>query len=116
TVTTAFFSYARTRNNAYAMFKDIDLTHIRQVAYRIQKQGVGGTIELRTDSVNGNLISTAAIAAGEVKDIKASWEEVTAPVTPQSGVKDIFLVFKSPGTGQQNLFHIDWLHFSPERL
>lgn len=115
TITTAFLSYARTRHGGYTMFKDIDLTHIEKVTYRIQKHGAGGILELRTDSIAGNLISTIDIAGGEVKDLKGSWEEVVARVEATTGVKDVYLVFKNDEAIRGNLFHIDWLRFSNGR-
>lgn len=112
TITTAFISYARTRHNAYAMFKDIDLANVSAVTYQVQSHGEGGVIELRTDSVNGTLISTSKVAGGKIEDLKTNWKSVEAKITPTKGKKDLYLVFKNEEAGQKTLFHIDWLYFS----
>src|SRR5690606_36615562 len=39
TLTTAFISYARTKNNGYAMFKNIDLAHVSAVTFQAQSHG-----------------------------------------------------------------------------
>jgi len=112
TITTAFISYARTRNNAYAMYKEIDLANVSDVTYQIQSHGEGGIIELRTDSVDGTLLATSKVPGGEVKDLKTNWRPVKAKLTRAKGKRDLYLVFKNKEAGQKTLFHIDWLYFS----
>ncbi|MGV3502593.1 MAG: PQQ-dependent sugar dehydrogenase [Adhaeribacter sp.] len=112
TITTAFLSYARTKDKGYMRFNQIDLTHISSLTYRIQQHGEGGDLEVRTDRLDGPLLSKTSIAGGEVKDLKTNWKELTVKITPVSGVKDVYLVFRNPAAGAKNLFNIDWFYFN----
>ena len=111
TITTAFLSYARTRDKGFMKYNKIDLSHISALKYRIQSNGIGGDVELRTDSINGPLLSKINIEGGQVKDLKTNWREVEAPVAKTAGVKDLYFVFTNSSAGTKTLFNIDWIYF-----
>ena len=111
TITTAFYAYARGINhNSYMRFNKIDLTHVRQLKYRVQPQA-GGEIEVRLDKADGPLISSVSIPAGIAAD-PAAWKEITAPLNEINGIHNVYFVFIDPEGKKKNLFNIDWIYFS----
>ena len=65
----------------------------------------GGKIEIRTDKIDGPVISVVDINfSGE----GGNWKTVSAPVKMVSGVHDVYFVFK----GEKTLFDFDWWKFS----
>jgi hypothetical protein len=65
----------------------------------------GGTIEIRTDKIDGPVIATVKVGPqGE----GGKWLTVTAPVSNVNGVHDLYFVFK----GEKDLFDFDWWHFA----
>ncbi|GAB7047287.1 glycoside hydrolase family 3 protein [Catenuloplanes indicus] len=75
-----------TRADAWAAFE-----HVRfQDHARVRVRGTGpGTVTLRLDDPAGPVLATV--------DLPASSGEVTAPVSPASGVRDLFLVYDGAG-------------------
>ncbi len=115
TVTTAFISYARANNRSFVKFRQFDLTGIKKVSYRVQSTGTGGMLEVRLDSLNGKLISTVNIPAGEEPDAKIGWKNVSGVVTATKGIHDLYFTFRNPETDQyKTLFTIDWLELLRE--
>ena len=100
------------KHGSFVSFKDIDLTDVSQITYRVAAQEFGGAIEVRVGSPTGKLISTATVTptgGGE------KWVNVTAPVTNPGGVNELFFVFTSgeaPVVPDRNLFHLDWIQFN----
>src|SRR5690625_2085971 len=68
---------------------------------------VGGVIEVRLDSKDGELIGTLEVNAtgGEQK-----WQLVETEVDSVSGVHDVYFVFT--GEGDENLFNFDYWKFT----
>ncbi len=65
----------------------------------------GGTIEIRTDKINGPVIVTVNVGPqGE----GGKWKTISAPVSKVSGVHDVYFVFK----GEKDLFDFDWWEFN----
>ncbi len=105
TITTAFYAYARGINhNSYIRFNKIDLTHVRNLKYRLQALS-GGKIEVRLDKADGTLISSASIPA-KIPNPTA-WEEITARLNEVSGIHDLYFVFLDPEGKNKNLFNLD---------
>lgn len=116
TVTTEFLTYASAKHGNSVKFNQLDLTHLKRIKYRVQKQGAGGHIEVRLNSVDGPLVSSLPIPAGKAADAKKEWAEVVAPLKETKGKHDVFLIFSNKQAPQANLFHIDWLYFSKAKL
>lgn len=113
TITTEFLTFAMgIRNNDFVKFNDIDLTGVAELRYRLQEQGMGGNIEVRLDSKDGEVVSALTVASGSVQDLKKGWKEVRSPVnTTITGVHDVYFVFVNPKGKRDNLFNIDWIYF-----
>lgn len=114
TITTEFLTYATNiHHNSFVKFKQLDLTHVKNIAYRVQANGVGGHIELRLNKPDGQLISTVAIPPVKASEVKKAWQEVTAPLNvTDEGSHDLYLIFTNVTQAQQNLFNLDWIYFS----
>jgi cytochrome c len=108
TITNPAQSYIVGANDGtFVIFKQIDLTDVKQLRYRVMAHN-GGKIEVHAGSADGELISSIDIPAGGTS---ASWKDVTAPITAKP-VQDLYFIFKGTGTQKQNLFDIDWIYFS----
>lgn len=112
TITTEFMAYVTGLvNQSYINFKDIDLSGVKRLKYRVQLSGTGGNIELRLDRKDGPVISTVAVPAGNAVDVKEGWKEIEAEVSATRGKHNLYFVFVAPGTNQ-NIFNLDWIYFS----
>ena len=113
TVTTEFLTFATSiKHGSFVKFNNLDLTHVRQIKYRILAQGAGGNIEVRLDGREGKLISTLAVPAGKALDVKTGWKEVRAGLTESvSGKHDVYFVFTNEGAEKRDLFSVDWIYF-----
>ncbi|WP_448104505.1 PQQ-dependent sugar dehydrogenase [Pedobacter panaciterrae] len=112
TITTEFMAYVTgLANQSYINFKDIDLTGVKRLKYRVQLSGTGGNIELRLDSKEGPVVSTVAVPAGNAVDVKLGWKEIEAAVSATTGKHNLYFVFVAP-SASQNMFNLDWIYFS----
>jgi len=73
----------------------------------VASAGAGGTIELRLDAQDGQLVGTCAV---EPTGGWQTWATTSCEVTDAVGVHDLFLVF-SGGSG--SLFNLDYWQFTP---
>ena len=62
------------------------------------KSAKGGKIEVRLDSPEGSLIGTVEVPKGTDE-----YTDITTEITPVTGEKNVFLVFKGEGTDLMNL-------------
>lgn len=113
TITTEFLTFARgIHHGSFVKFKQLDLTHIKEIRYRFQQNGEGGGIEVRLNRQDGPLISTLNIPAGRAEDLKKDWKEESAMLKEVKGVHDVFFLFTNEKEPGRPLFYIDWLYFS----
>jgi cytochrome c len=113
TITTEFLTFATgIHHKSFVKFNRLDLSHVKQLRYRIQQNGIGGKIEVRLDAKEGKSISTLNVSGGRVEDLKRGWKEVGAKLDGDvSGLHDVYLVFENPEGQNKNLFNIDWVYF-----
>jgi len=113
TITTVFMTFATgIHHESFVMFRDLDLTHVKQLRYRVQSHGIGGNIEVRLGSRDSMPISTLKIPAGQEEDLKNGWKEVNATLhSPVSGVHNVYFVFTHGEGKRGNLFNMDWIYF-----
>ncbi|WP_276359357.1 PQQ-dependent sugar dehydrogenase [Daejeonella sp. H1SJ63] len=110
TITTVFLTYATgIGHNSFMRFNKIDLSHVKQLKYRVQAQA-GGKIEVRIGRMDGPLISSLNIPSRPA-GVQASWKEFMADLNETSGVHDLYFVFTDTA-GKKGLFDIDWIYFS----
>lgn len=88
------------RNNAWAVFKQIDLTGIRKatVSGFLNESTVGGEVEIRLDKPDGQMLGKAKLTAPGRASATTRLETV-------GGVHDLYFVFKNNQAGDKNLFY-----------
>lgn len=108
----SFLNYiSRLQHNGFVKFKQIDLSGIKKLKYRVQPDGEGGTVELRLDHRDGKPVSTLTIPPGKAEDRAKDWITLTTDITPVEGIHDLYFVFSNPGAGKKNLFNLDQVDF-----
>lgn len=94
----------------YARFAQVPLDRVGGLTFRVTSAGSGGTIEARLGAPDGPLLATA-----EVK-VNGSWDQfyvVTAPITPQLGRHDVYLVFVNEAR-RGGLMNLDSVRFEAQ--
>ena len=107
----ASISYIDMQNANYIKFNSIDLTHVKQLYYQVQQNGVGGTIELHLDKIDGQLISSTVIPNAKTEADRNTWNEFNAKIKLTEGKHDLFFVFKGKDENKR-LFNLNWIRFS----
>ena len=111
TASTGFISYIRKiYHGSFVVFNQLDLNQVSHINYRALALGIGGQIELRLDSLQGPLVSSVSISAGQVPDLKTGWKNVLAPIKPTKGLHDLYFVFTNETGPHKELFYLDWMH------
>lgn len=89
-------------NNDYIGFKDIDLTNVNNIDFRIGSDGARASLEIRLDSPEGKVIGRM-----DVKGTNGwqTWTTQTCNVEKTEGKHDVYFVFKG---GEGYLFNINW--------
>jgi cytochrome c len=101
-------AFMNARNGSHLVFKQIDLTNVQSLTYRLASEP-GGTIEVHLDSPGGEVISSVNVkSTGGFKN----WLEVKAPVKATTGVHDLYFVFTHGQIKDKKLMTIDWIYFS----
>lgn len=95
-------------NKSYFVLKNIDLYGIKQVTYRYSSQSRGGTIEVRTGSAKGQLISSLNFVANGKWD---TFMEVSTPIKDLGRKQDLYFVFVRKEKPNINLMRLDWISF-----
>lgn len=93
-------------NGDFLVFKNIDLTEIREVTIKCAMRNdreVGGKIEIRLDKADGILLGETEFTEPGEKPI---------PIVPQNSIHNIYLVFKSTGAPNKQIVILDWLEFN----
>ena len=84
----------------------LNLADVSSVTWRVATK-IGGTIELRRDSAEGEVLAFVTVKPTGAWNI---WEEVISPMKPVDQRCDVVAVFKNPG--QTNFLSLDWLQFN----
>lgn len=98
---------SNTKDGGWAKFASVNFNHIKEnkawITYRPQQ---GGSIELRLDSADGDLLCSVPVEAY----IDNSYKTVTADIPEISGMHDIYVVFN----GNVNVCDFDRMRFGSE--
>ncbi|GAB3494403.1 ThuA domain-containing protein [Amycolatopsis cihanbeyliensis] len=87
-------------------FDPVNLTGVDGIGYRVSSGGAGGTIEVRSGAVDGELLQTIEVANTGGWD---SYVDIAPKVIPDpGGTQPLYLVFRGSGTG--GLFDVDVLN------
>jgi cytochrome c len=87
-------------DGAHGVYKNVDLTGVKKatiVAF-IQNDNPGGTVEIRMDKPDGQLLGQANVTA-------SGSSKVTATLTPVTGHHDLYVVFKNSAIRDKSMFN-----------
>lgn len=111
TVTTLFLSYVMdVQAGKYIRFNDVDLAHVKRLKYKVQTNGVGGTVELRLGGIDGPIINSLKVPGATGKSTDAEWREMISDVKLTRGKHHLYFVFNGQ-EGNVNYFNLDWIEF-----
>ncbi|RAJ95760.1 cytochrome c [Larkinella arboricola] len=99
---------AATRNKAYFVLKGVDLKGIQKLTFEVASKDQDGTIEVRTGSLKGPVISTVNYTATGAWNKTA---ELTAPIQNPGGKQDLYFVFVKDDPKAQNIGALSWVAF-----
>ncbi|WP_199430141.1 ThuA domain-containing protein [Qaidamihabitans albus] len=89
-------------------FDPVNLTGIDSIGYRVSSGGAGGTIEVRSGAVDGEVLQTVPVENTGGWDNYVDVDPVA--ISDPGGTKPLYLVFKGAGSG--GLFDVDVLRFT----
>jgi cytochrome c len=108
-----------TESGSWIMFKNIDLTDISSVLYSLDQTQIGGKLSLRLGNPDGKEV--ASLSVDQIKRTQKSspeqghrWEVVPSPLTPVSGIHDLYIVYTDPENAKSNIYEtlfLDWIEF-----
>jgi cytochrome c len=96
------------KNGTNISFKDIDLTNVDRLTFKLQEINAGGIIEIRSGSSDGKLLGKAEIKAN-------GSEEITTIVQDATGLHDLYFIFKSGAEEWKTMFELDWIYFHQQK-
>ncbi|MEM9672483.1 MAG: DUF1553 domain-containing protein [Bacteroidota bacterium] len=106
------------QDSSWIMFEDVDLSEVERISFRCATTISGGFIEVRLDSLNGKKIGqTEVTTTGQwnrwsmTKPDASRWKDFTTSITPVSGERDVYYLFRKNRDLQQHLFHLDWIYY-----
>ena len=92
-------------NGAHAVYKNVDLTGVKKatiIAYINPKDNPGGTVEIRLDKPDGELLGEGNITAPAMSRVATSLKPVT-------GHHDLYIVFKNSAVKDKSMFNFGGL-------
>ncbi|GAB3524036.1 ThuA domain-containing protein [Emticicia fontis] len=96
-------------SKAYLVFKNIDLTNIKTIAFEYASQDKSGVIEVRENSVAGPILAKATFSPTEGWG-KMKWVESKLD-KPVDGFRDLYIVAVKPDKPSDNLIKFKTLKF-----
>jgi hypothetical protein len=95
--------YLAVEDGGFSRIDGITLQNDNQMLIKYRAEGSSGTMEIRIDSLAGELLGKW--------HIKENIETTTIPVKPVSGKHDLFLIFKDPEMETDYVCRIEWVLF-----
>lgn len=92
-------------NNAFAEYKNIDLTGIKNITLGAATQGTSAVVEVRLGSPDGKLLGEAAIGSEPL------FQMPKIAIQPQTGIHSVFLVCRIKEVKAQPMIAMEWLQF-----
>ncbi|NDL59531.1 PQQ-dependent sugar dehydrogenase [Phytoactinopolyspora mesophila] len=88
----------------WVAFEPVHLLNIDEIEFRVRSEGAGGTIELRRDAPDGELLGAA-----EVTNTGGDWEFVSTEVNDPGTTFTAYLVFTNPDAdADAELFNLNF--------
>jgi cytochrome c len=92
-------------DGAHAVYKNVDLTGVNKatiIAYINPKDNPGGTVEIRLDKPDGELLGQGNVTA-------PAMSRVTTSLKPVTGHHDLYIVFKNSAVKDKSMFNFGGL-------
>jgi cytochrome c len=105
---------------SWVLFKNIDLTDISSVQYRVDPSQIGGRLSLHLDSPQGKQIASVEIAQARETIKKTAdqkdhqWKVVSSKLLPTNSTHDLYLVYHDPKQATSSMWvtlYMDWIAF-----
>lgn len=96
------------KDGDWTLYNDYDLSGMNSINLRVASATNGGTIEVYTDATDGSLIASIPV---ENTTAWQTYTTVSANITPTTGEKDIYLVYRGD---DGYLFNVNWFGFSTD--
>lgn len=94
------------RHGGSARLKDIVMDGRDRLYFRYMASSPGGTLEIRLDSVRGELLAKTAFSVTKGHKVEA------VPFSPVTGKRNLYLVMKNPGLAPDKaVARIEWMAF-----
>lgn len=89
----------------WTAYSPVNFLNIEELRFRVQSAGGGGTIEVRKDGPDGELLGSAT-----VPDTGGAWTFVSTPVEDPGDTFTVYLLFSNPGADPSaQLFNVNFL-------
>lgn len=101
-------SLGNARDGSYLVFKNIDLTNVKQLTYHLGSKDQSARIEVRLGSPGGPVVSAADYQP------TGDWSkkiDVTAPIKPTTGRHDLYFVVTKDTPSDKGLLALDSIEF-----
>ncbi len=95
-------------NGSYFVFKNVDLTDIQKITYRLSSKDHAAAVDVHLDSPTGPAVSSLAYNATGKWDV---YSKESAPVKPTTGLHDLYFVVHKDDTPADHLISLDWIEF-----
>lgn len=92
-------------NGDYILVKGVDFSNGAKSVEVSVASLYGGKIEIRTDKIEGSIISVVDVNTAREGGV---WRSIIAPAMNIEGVHDVYFIFR----GEKDLFNFDWWKFS----
>lgn len=102
------------QDGAHIVFKNIDLTGIREIRFKASARVTGSVIEVRAGSPDGALLAEASVPV--VENFRSPMKEARAQFTSIDDQQDLYFVFRNREGRKENIAFIDWLFFDNGRV
>ncbi len=95
-------------DGSWAQYRNIDFgSGVSSVSVRVASAGSGGGLEFHLDSLSGPLVGTAILqTTGDWQ----TWITATAPISGATGIRNLFVVFRSGGASG-GIANLNWFQF-----
>jgi PKD repeat protein len=91
----------------YISFERVNLEELTGIRFRVASAGSGGTIQLRLDAPDGQLVGETAFI--NPTGGWQNWQNVDLPLpNPPEGTHELFIVFNNPAAGDNSLMNLNW--------
>ena len=95
-------------HGSYLVLRNIDLTDVTHVTYRYASLNKSATIQVRSGSLEGPLLSTVTYAPTKGWN---NYMQVSSPVQERSGLQDLYFIFLKTDTPNRRVASLDWIRF-----